>query len=272
VIDYERPPEPPDFRASIHDAEQAVERAVRAGVEPDFPPLWQRYKSAFATAQKQKCAFCDRDATTDDPHLDHFAPKAAVYELSDDPAERGREVYDGLPNARDRKRAREVKPGYWWRAYDWHNFLLVCGTCNSKWKQCFFPVDAESRQWPPVREMVEQPLLLHPFDDRAPWRSFSLDKNGQIQGRDRRGKATVETCNLDRETLRKKRTGIVRDAIRHAAEFRRRGMRYALENLCELGGDERAFAGAVRAIAEQLTDRTWEQLCFLLEHWPEDTR
>jgi hypothetical protein len=266
VIDYERPSEPPDFRASVHDTEQAVERAVRAGLEPEFPPLWQPYKSAFAAAQKQKCAFCDRDATDNDPHLDHFAPKSAVFELPDEPGERGREIYDGLPNIRDRKRAREIKPGYWWRAYDWSNFLLVCGSCNSKWKQCFFPVDAEPRQWPPLREIHEQPLLLHPFEDRAPWRCFKVDKIGQIQGRNRHGQATIETCGLDRETLRKKRAGIAADARRHAMEYRR-GSRYALQNLCELGGDERDFAGAVRAIAEQLTGKTWEQLCFQLEHW-----
>jgi hypothetical protein len=221
VIEYERPPEPPDFRASVHDAEKAVEHAVSAKLEPDFPPLWQDYKSAFATAQKQKCAFCDRFATNDDPDVDHFAPKGEVYELAADPADRGREIYEGVPNVRGRKPGGRIKPGYWWRVYDWTNYLLVCGTCNSKWKQCYFPVDAEPRQWPPVREIHEQPLLLHPFDDRAPWRSFSFDENGQVQGRDRRGKATVETCGLDRETLRKERTTIVRLAYGFAAKLKK---------------------------------------------------
>jgi hypothetical protein len=272
MIHYERPPEPPDFRARVHDARLAVENAVSAGVPPGFPPLWQDYKDAFATAQEQKCAFCDRDATNHDPDVDHFAPKGEVHELPDHPDDRGREIHDGLPNIRGRSPAGAIKPGYWWLAYDWSNFLLVCGVCNRKWKQNYFPVAATPRQRPPVPGIHEQPLLLHPFDDRAPWRSFSFDQNGQIQGTDSRGKATVETCGLDRETLRKKRACIVRDARRHALAFRRQPTRDALVNLCEPGGDERDFAGAVRAIAEQLTGLAWERLCFLRENWPEDTR
>jgi hypothetical protein len=269
VIGYERPPTPAGFHASVHDAEQAVEHAIRAGEKPEFEPLWRDYKPEFAMAQKSKCAFCDRNATTDDPDVDHFAPKAAVHELPAQPDDRGREIHDGLPNMRGRKPERAFAPGYWWRAYDWSNYLLVCGTCNSKWKQCYFPLDAP-RQGPPVREVHESPLLLNAFDDQEPWRAFSFDEIGQIQGLDARGKATVETCGLDRETLRKERAGIVKDAYRHAREFRRRGTRYALQNLCELGGDERNFAGAVRAIAKGVTSLSWEQLCFLLHShdWP----
>lgn len=272
MIGYERPPEPADFRARVHDAEQAVEQAIVADKEFEFEPLWRDYKPVFAVAQKSKCAFCDRNATADDPDVDHFAPKAAVFELPARPEDRGREIHDGLPNMRGRKPERVFARGYWWRAYDWSNYLLVCGTCNSKWKQCYFPLDPP-RQGPPVRDAHESPLLLNAFDDQEPWRAFSFDKIGQIQGLDARGKATVETCRLDRETLRKERAGIVKDAYRHAQEFLRQQTRYALQNLCELGGEERNFAGAVRAIAEHLTGLSWEQLVFLLHShaWPGDT-
>lgn len=252
MIAYERPPEPTDFRAKVHDAEAAIAHALAAG-EPlpfDDYPLWQNYKHEFARAQRSKCAFCDRNATTDDPHVDHFAPKAEVWELSATDGERGREVHDGLPNVRGRKASDKISPGYWWRAYEWANYLLICSVCNTKWKRCFFPVDADPRAWPPERDMDERPLLLNPFDDLAPWRSFRHDELGQVQGADARGRATIDVCGLDRrETLRARRMDAAREARRHSREFARERSAYALENLCELGRDERDFAGVVRAIA-----------------------
>jgi hypothetical protein len=277
MIAYERPPEPADFRAKVHDVEAAIARAIAAGESLPFDdyPLWQDYKSEFALAQKSKCAFCDRNATTDDPHVDHFAPKAEVWELPASDDERGREVHDGLPNVRGRKPSRKVNPGYWWRAYEWANYLLICGVCNTKWKRCFFPVDAEPRAWPPDRDVDERPFLLNPFDDAAPWRSFGYDALGEIWGTDARGCATIDVCGLDRrETLRAGRMDGAREAYRHVFAFARPRSRelarYALENLCELGRNERDFAGVVRAIAEVETGLAWEQLCHLLEHWPFD--
>lgn len=269
MIDYERPAEPDDFQARVHDARRKVEQAVVDGERPEFEPLWQRYKSHFALAQHGKCAFCERNATAAHPHVDHFAPKSELYELPDDPEHHGREVHPGLPNTRGRRPSRKIAPGYWWRAYDWSNYLLVCGTCNSNWKQCYFPVRAEPRQWPPVPEVHEPPLLLNPFDDEAPWRSFRFDNAlFQIQAEDAEGRATIDTLGLDRrDSLHTHRQQIARSAHRFATTLVRKRDRDALENLCELGGGARPFAGVVRAVAERTTRLLWRQLRTLHEIW-----
>ncbi|HWN69114.1 MAG TPA: hypothetical protein VNM90_15855 [Haliangium sp.] len=101
MMHFERPEEPAEFDELVRDAKRAVAEAIRAGQQPSFDePLWQRYKSHFAVAQHSKCAFCEMSIVSHDSAVDHFAPKSEVWELSANPAERGHERQDGLPNTR----------------------------------------------------------------------------------------------------------------------------------------------------------------------------
>jgi hypothetical protein len=280
-MSFERPPEPPDFQERVSQAKRAVVEARRAGELPVFTAgdaaLWQAYKDHFARAQWSKCAFCEMSIVNHDSAVDHFAPKGEVAELSENEAERGQERKDGLPNMGDRKAARAIRPGYWWLAYEWCNYLVVCSACNEKWKRCYFPVEATPRQWPPSPEVAEAPLLLNPFDDPAPWRHFRFDEFGYMVAAPNkiRGQATLETLGFDttadgrcrREALRLRRIGPAADAHRHARAFVRFSLQgsyeqamYALENLYHLGGPERDHAGMVRAIAEHVTGFTWDEL------------
>lgn len=272
MIHFERPLEPADFRERTREARRAVEQAIEAGVAPEFDDgPWQAYKPVFFTAQHRKCAYCEASLANHDSHLDHFAPKSEVWELSPEAADRGREIEPGLPNIRGRKPARKAG-GYWWLAYEWSNYLAVCATCNSKWKQCYFPVAADPRCLPPTPDVPEQPLLLNPFDHRNPWRHFRFDAFGQVVEavESKHGRATIDTCGLDRESLRLMREGQARDAdnyarklmelLREDSDESRELFTWVLENLCELGGDERLHAGTVRGIAEQVTGLTWPQL------------
>ncbi len=278
-MSFERPPEPPEFQERVSQAKRAVVEAIRAGEAPVFDEaLWQAYKDHFARAQCSKCAFCEMSIVNHDSAVDHFAPKKAVAELSEDEAERGQERKHGLPNMGDRKAARTIGSGYWWLAYEWSNYLVVCSACNEKWKRCFFPVQATTRQWPPHPEVAEPPLLLNPFDDRAPWRHFRFDEFGRVVAAPDsiRGQATIETMGFDtliatgtsrREALRLRRRGPAADAHRHARAFvhfwldgpdeRAKG---EIENLYHLGDIDRDHAGMVRAIAEHVTGIAWDDL------------
>lgn len=273
MIHFERPPEPADFRERTRKARRAVEQAIEAGDPPEFDDgPWQAYRPVFVTAQHRKCAYCEATLGNHHSHLDHFAPKSEVWELSPEAADRGREIEPGLPNIRGRTPAQKAGSGYWWLAYEWSNYLAVCVICNSSWKQCYFPVAVDPRCLPPAPDVPEQPLLLNPFDDRNPWRHFCFGEFGQVVEavESKHGRATIDTCGLDRGSLRDAREKLAGDAFRHARklmELLREGFdetrelfTWVLENLCELGGDERLHAGTVRGIAEQVTGLTWAQL------------
>jgi hypothetical protein len=274
---FERPDAPEEFEARVREARRAVQVAVEAGQSPSFDEsLWQRYKSHFAVAQHSKCAFCEMSIVSHDGAVDHFAPKAEVWELSANPEERGHEREDGLPNVRGRKASGKLNPGYWWLAYEWRNYLVVCSVCNTKWKGCYFPLEVGPRQGPPDRNVPEKPLLLNPFEDPAPWRHFRFDQFGQMAAPESlKGQATMEVLGFDaysdgqprRPTLRDHRAGPARDAhvfarkfVHHSLEGRQDRAEDALDNLCELGSIERDHAGMVRAIAEHVTKYTWDQL------------
>jgi hypothetical protein len=281
MMKFERPEEPPEFQELVREARRAVAEAIRTGQPPGFDEnLWQRYKRNFAVAQHSKCAFCEMSIVNHDSAVDHFAPKAEVWELSGNAEDRGHERQDGLPNVRGRKAAREAFTGYWWLAYEWRNYLVVCLVCNEKWKRCFFPVESGPRQGPPDPEVREEPLLLNPFDDAAPWQHFRFDEFGQMAAApgSLQGQATMETLGFDvaadgkprRAALRERRAGPAQDAYAHARSFvhyskaeRYDLAAYALENLYRLGGVDRDHAGMVRAIAEHVTGFTWDDLMVL---------
>jgi hypothetical protein len=279
MMHFERPAEPPGFQEQVRDARRAVEEAIGAGEQPSFDEsLWQRHKARFAVAQHSKCAFCEMSIVNHDSAVDHFAPKAEVWELSAD--DRGHERHEGLPNVRGRTAARAASTGYWWLAYEWRNYLVVCSVCNEKWKRCFFPVSAEPQRWPPHPEAPEEPLLLNPFDDPAPWRHFRFDEAGQMAAAPEsvRGRATMDILGFDatsdgvcrRESLRLHREKPAQLAYRHARLFAQSSLtghrdlaELALETLWRLGSIECVHAGMVRAIAEHVTGFTWDDLMIL---------
>lgn len=196
-----RPPKPAGFdeRRDVAGARAAIEAMVAAGREPrssDFPPLWKPYKHLFARAQADgKCAYCEtrvRGAYPGD--IEHYRPRTSVAVF----ARRGnRKDADGTrPRRGIRDRAR---PGYWWLAYEWSNWLYACDRCNA-WKSDQFPVKGRRRKLRPGAEAGEQATLINPFlCDPAP--HFRFDESGQIHGATRAGRDTIAVCGLDRESL-----------------------------------------------------------------------
>jgi hypothetical protein len=197
-------PEFKKWRDRVEAEIQLVAQAIERG--EDRPPLkegiWQDFKKKFLLkADGGLCAYCEGNYQAggfDD--AEHYAPKAKV--------------------THDRK---EVKhPGYHWLAYEWRNLLLSCKKCNSSHpdldNKCShpgklneFPV-AKKRTRQPGRDparwwddlLSEEPLLLHPYYDRARLH-FAARKQGSLYGKTNRGKLTIAICHLNRQELREAR-------------------------------------------------------------------
>ena len=199
---FRRPSRPANFAALAATHAASIASFVTAAgpaalTNAHFPELWSHYKSHFIRAQRGRCAYCER-SISDTGHIDHYAPKSAVGQL----IAPGRELADAF-NVRGRV-VHDSRPGYWWLAYDWRNWLLTCERCYSAWKRTFFPVGTRR---PPKQGQRERRLLLSPFGREDPVRHLRFDRLGQVAPRagSTRGRATIDTCGLDRESLRSAR-------------------------------------------------------------------
>lgn len=196
-----RPPKPAGFdaRREVRRARAAVEALVAAGQEPrasDFPALWKDYKHVFAQAQGGgKCAYCEtRVRGGYAGSVEHYRPKAGVVVF----ARRGNRK-DGA-GAPPRRRVRtRIRPGYWWLAYEWSNWLYACDRCNA-WKGGQFPIQGRRRRLRPGMEAGEHGTIINPFV-RDPAPHFGFDESGRIHGLTRDGRDTIAACGLDRESL-----------------------------------------------------------------------
>lgn len=264
-----RPSKPSDFDSKVAEAQRAVEEAIRAGRAPEFPELWTEFKEHFVKAQYFKCGYCEVYSGNHPGSMDHYAPKSEVHELIDKGAE-----LDGGQRVRGRRTKPVSDRGYWWCAYSWGNWIFVCERCNSVWKKCLFPVTEEPRRLPPDPATRETPLLLNPFGPEDPVEHLWFSELGQVaaQGGSLRGQATIDTCGLDRESLRSVRQRTAHKAYRHiecllegieSGNWERAGD--ALENLLDLGHEEAPHAGMVRSIVKSELELPWNEFLTLNE-------
>jgi hypothetical protein len=169
-----------------------------------------------------KCAYCEGvlgKMRSSSGQVEHYRPKAIVYQLSD--SKRGT-VNTTLPDG-DLIR----HPGYFWLAYDWQNLVPSCRDCNAgqRGKGNFFPtannhilhVKKDAKQgsasliskkysgyvYPTSAELnaMEEPLFLHPyFVD--PERHLLFDDCGEIRANNSpRAEQTIYHLNLDADGL-----------------------------------------------------------------------
>lgn len=223
-------------------------------------------KYPLVRAQGGLCGYCESRIIEHAIHIDHRAPKLQVADL----VEAGEEVKEtGRVSGRTFTNARL---GYWWRAYDWSNYVATCFRCNSTWKNTLFPLASGPRTADPVRDADEEPLLLDPFvtpeSEGDPAKHLRFDGSagvpGQIHGLTPEGEATVETCGLDRPSLLDARSEKARDVLDLIEEMYSEGdQTRALRRLVEKGAAGRAFAGMVRAMVRAELDLPWSQLRLL---------
>ncbi len=117
--------------------------------------------------------------------------------------------------------------GYWWLAFDWHNFR-ICGNAGNRKKGTYFPlrpgcsrvhVDGDLRQ--------EDPMLLDPVDEDDPGLLF-FDIEGRAVAAPHvtnewekcRVERSVERYNLDFPPLMDKRKTVWAECWRRIEEYR----------------------------------------------------
>ncbi|ARZ74702.1 hypothetical protein CCR98_11110 [Stenotrophomonas sp. WZN-1] len=261
----ERPKVGQDFSAHVKAAKSAVETAVKAGKSPEFAAVWGNFKEDFAKAQLGKCGFCKGQVLgLQFGDVEHFRPKAEISELDDSGLEScGRELPWTYRIAGRVLKSGQRATGYWWLAYEWHNYLLSCEICNRQWKGNLFPIAGDRASGPDALER-EQPLLLSPFDDFDPAEHFEFGRLGEVRGCTDRGRATVQTCGLDRTSLRVARYPTARAVHEHmdalATDISEPEVLWVLRGIQDAGIEQRPYCGMVRAIFCKRSGLEWEKL------------
>jgi hypothetical protein len=264
MLRFKRPGEPKEFAKAMSPAARAAQRAIAAGRAPEFPDLWGRYRAKFVAAQHDKCGYCETFSLNHPAAVEHFAPKRAVHVLLSEGTEANH-----LSNVSNRETREISATGYYWLAYDWKNWLFACERCNSAWKRSLFPVREDPHPCPPRPRGKYTPLLLNPFGTRDPVEHLDFSSLGEISPRNGSafGEATIRTCGLHRESLRRARQGIAADACRQIERMEKAlatndfdVARSAAEDLLSLGASERTHAGMVRSIILSKLKLSWRDL------------
>lgn len=155
--------------------------------------IWGKLKSALEAVCK-KCWYCETDLLGRAPyHVDHFRPKNGSRYVDHD--------------------------GYWWLAYSYGNYRLVCPTCNSSGKRDQFPLEDGCRRAECDADVpTEIPLLLDPLCQDDP-KLLAYESDGKIIPRAdlsdesweyKRAAKSIEIYRLDEEPLREARRGLQR--------------------------------------------------------------
>jgi len=144
----------------------------------------KKLRSELENIYQKKCAYCESKIyERQDAHIENYRPKSK----------------------------------YRWLSYEWSNLLLACNTCN-RYKEAKFKIEGnritqpqkDKEEWKANSKsfLAEKPLLLHPEID-YPENQLYFTNDGYIHADDDRGKYTIETCNLNRESLIARRQDIL---------------------------------------------------------------
>lgn len=148
-------------------ADRRTSRLLKSGTYNEKTPIWSTVKPVYMKLQHNKCVFCERqleggDAGKIEHDLEHFRPKSAVEAWP--PPHMHSLIYRHAAGS-------SFQPGYYWLAYDLHNYAVACKVCNTSYKHMHFPI-AGARVQPPgptaaapaaAALQAEQPLLCYPL-------------------------------------------------------------------------------------------------------------
>lgn len=294
MLRLQRPKAPEGFSKAMTSVRRAVKDAIAAGrTLDDLPSPWRtdEHKRSFVSAQRDKCGYCETFVLNHPAAVDHYAPKGEIRMLFTDGVEAG-----GLNKPRDRQTLAVSATGYHWLAASWANWVLGCERCNTGWKRSIFPLQddvtsgftaaleaayalggleaakaALDANRPPAPDSKRSftPLLLNPFGPEDPIEHLEFSEHGQIAPRNgsERGRATIRTCGLHRESLRRSREPIAADAFRLVRRLKRAldaaeldKVETAVTDLLFLGAEKRIHAGVVRAIVLSQLALRWPDL------------
>ncbi len=286
MLRFQRPPTPDDFEEYVASAREKIEQLAKAAPpkSKDFDAKWGKYKPDFLAALFNKCGYCEQKLGSFFGDIDHYRPKAALQKLPANKKLWGREG-KGDKNSfdvKDRKLIDLEGPGYWWLAYTWSNYLAACNRCNSGWKKSLFPVAENPRPLPLKKgqEKTETPLLLNPFEKEDPAHHLAFDRQGMIKPKDDSsyGRATIDTCGLDRPSLvdsrlekAKRAHHLVQKYYKVQEEYymvqedgkkkeKEEKTKKTLRDFIEIGDESYVHAGMVRTIFHQEIGLPWDKV------------
>lgn len=183
-----------DWQQDVAALTQVLLKHAPGSPLPEFDSeKWRDLKRHLFELFDGKCAYCEQRVTTVDyGDVEHYRPKRRVEE-------------------------EPTHPGYYWLAYDAHNFLPACVLCNrGRGKANHFPVRDGTRATTPAGLAGEEPLLYHPYEHDATTH-FEILRTGQIKGRTDVGRTSVEIYGLRRDGLREDRRSAM-EAVRNRAD------------------------------------------------------
>lgn len=148
-------------------------------------------KTALKTAQNMKCAFCETEIVRAYGDVEHFRPKGAWKQDTEDSLH---------------------YPGYYWLAYDWDNLFFACQFCNQKFKENLFPLENHQSRLQSHHDNIskEKPLLIHPCnDDPQQYIGFRASRNQVVAypiNNNIRATITIKTfgINEDRQLVERR--------------------------------------------------------------------
>ncbi|RYZ86423.1 MAG: hypothetical protein EOP06_14505 [Proteobacteria bacterium] len=146
-------------------AAERTDALIRLGRYEEKSSIWSKVKPVYMKLQQNKCIYCEQqmEGGTYGPiewDLEHFRPKSNVEPWPN--TTRHPEVTYDIPLG-DASLA-----GYYWLAYDLHNYAASCKVCNTIFKLNFFPTLNERAQVQRTDENLrgEGSLLCYPLGER----------------------------------------------------------------------------------------------------------
>jgi uncharacterized protein (TIGR02646 family) len=219
-------------RARAHCAAYDADRAAYANGSRTFSFSagifsHSTVKTALAKAQHGKCCYCEAAPTKPYAylHVEHWRPKSYSQQARNGP---------------------EIRPGYYWLAYDWDNLLLSCAFCNSSTKRNIFPLFNPMKRARNHHDDIglERPTLLKPDDNSDPRDHIGFHEEVPV-GITSRGTKTIQVLGLDRTDHASRLTLLNQLKKSHAIVGRYRNDLSALA--VEVVGEAREFiARAIR--------------------------
>lgn len=189
----------------LEELKAASDAQTRKEIIDRNSKVWGELKDWLLTLSHQKCWFSEAKDCFSHWDVEHFRPKKSAKE------EDGTEY-----------------EGYWWLAFDWHNFR-ICGNVGNRKKGTYFPLCIGScRAAKPTDDLrQENPLLLDPADPDDP-NLLSFDLEGKaIPAPDlndewdrKRVEYSVKRYNLDFGPLEAKRKIVWSNCWTHIQQYR----------------------------------------------------
>lgn len=140
-----------------------------------------KVKRRLIKDQYGKCGFCESNILSiASGDVEHFRPKGGYHQ--------------------NNKKKELCKPGYYWLAYEWGNFILSCERCNRIHKKNYFPLlNSENRCKNHNQDLsIEKPYLVNPLNENP--RNLIGFRKFVAYNKDRRnrGKTTIKYLGLNR--------------------------------------------------------------------------